>query len=118
MNDLQIQALDTLLDDHYALWDFADSFPAFHPAATDSRLEDLIQLVESGLVVITFGQWLQNDIAPIPLDQARPILRSAGNWQPTGRAPCYALELTTPGRDHLRAIGISSGSPSWPDNPS
>ena len=118
MNELQIQALDTLLDDHYALWDFADSFPKFHPAATDSRLEDLIKLVESGLVVITFGRWLENDTASISPDEARSVLRYAGNWQPTGREPGYALELTAPGRDLLHSIGIWLGSPSRPDNSS
>jgi hypothetical protein len=106
MEEMQIQALDLLLDDHFALWDFADTFPAFRPDANDSRVDDLIDLVRSGLVAVTFGKWFENDTAPVALESAEAALRNPSVWKPNGKEPGYVVELTEKGIAHLRKLGI------------
>ena len=110
MNDLQIQALDVLLDDHFALWDFGDQFPAFQPVVSNSKLEELIQLVASGFVMVTHGRWFENDTTPVVLEEAVTALHDPSAWLPSGREPGYVIELTEQGRNCLRSLGIWSGS--------
>lgn len=112
MNELQLQALDLLLNDHFAFWDFGDSFPTFKPAARNSQLDDLLSLVASGLVVVTHGRWIENETAPITLEEAATALRDPSAWLPTGREPGYVLELTELGRKHLASLGFRAGSTS------
>ena len=106
MTDRQVEVLDFLLDDHYALWDFADSFPTQQPDAPDSVIEELLKLIQSGFVALTYGKWFENQTVSIPPEQANLFLKDPASWQPTGQKPGYVLELTEQGRAHLRTIGI------------
>lgn len=106
MNDRQLHALDFLLDDHFALWDFADSFPVFRPDAPDTAVDDLIALVRSGYVALTFGDWFANRTELVEVEEVEATLRDPKCWQPTGREPGHALELTSKGVEHLRKLGI------------
>ncbi len=106
MTNDQISVLDLLSDDHFPLWDFADNLPVMRPDATDSQTALLIDLVEKGLVEITFGRWIENDTLPLPVEDARAALRNAASWNPTGREPGYVIELTEAGRGFLPERGI------------
>jgi hypothetical protein len=106
MTDDQILVLDFLLDDHFALWDFADSFPSMHPDAVDSQTAVLLDLVSNGFVEITFGRWIENETTPVPVEAANAALLDAVSWSSTGREPGYVLDLTQAGREFLRQRGI------------
>lgn len=106
MRQRQIEVLDFLLDDHFALWDFADSFPAHRPDAPKSANSELLELIQSGHIALTYGNWFANQTERVPAGQAQVPLQDPANWQPCGNNPCYALELTEQGRQHLRSIGI------------
>ena len=106
MKQRQIEVLDFLLDDHFALWDFADTFPAHRPDAPNSANDELLQLIQTGHVALTYGKWFENQTEPITADQADRPLQDPANWQPTGKNPGYVLELTEQGRQHLRSMGI------------
>jgi hypothetical protein len=106
MNDRQLHALDLLLDDHFALWDFADSFPVFRPDAPASAVDDLVALVRSGFVALTYGEWHENRTVPVLPDEVEATLRDPKCWLPKGRQPGHALELTVKGAEHLRRLGI------------
>ena len=106
MTEEQISLLDFLLDDHFALWDFADSFPAMRPDAADSRTALLVHLVEKGLVEVTFGSWIENETVPLSVEHAHAALCDPASWNPTGHEPGHVLELTQTGRDFLRERGI------------
>ncbi len=108
MTDDEILVLDFLLDDHFALWDFADSFPDMRSDAANSRTSLLLDLVSKRLVAITFGRWIENETTPVPVEMARAALVDAASWRSTGREPGYVIELTQNGRDFLRQRGISS----------
>ncbi|HEX4736372.1 MAG TPA: hypothetical protein VH331_02300 [Allosphingosinicella sp.] len=75
MNERQVHALDLLLDDHFALWDFADCLPEFRPASRHDSIDDLIDLVRQGLIAVEFGAWFDNQTRPVRL--VRPRMRSA-----------------------------------------
>ena len=107
MKQRQLQGLDFLLDDHFALWDFAATFPTHRPDAPNSANDELLELVHGGQVRLTLGKWFENQTEPIPVEQADGLLRDPANWQPSGRNPGYILELTEQGRQYLRSIGIS-----------
>jgi len=102
----QVEALDFLLDDHFALWDFADTFPTYRPDSQNSAVEELLELVRTGHVLLTFGEWHENRTEPVPIEEAGSALRNPANWKPYGRKPGYALELTDTGRGYLRSIGV------------
>lgn len=106
MNDRQLNALDFLLDDHFALWDFADSFPLFRPDAPGTAVEDLIELVRSGFIALTYGEWQENRTQSVLTEEVEAILRDPERWLPTGTQPGHALELTAKGGEHLRNLGI------------
>lgn len=106
MKQRQIEVLDFLLDDHFALWDFADTFPAHRPDALNTTNDELLDLIKSGHVALTYGKWFENQTQPIPAEQANGPLKDPANWQPYGKNPGYALELTQQGRQHLQSIGI------------
>lgn len=106
MNDRQLDVLDFLLEDHFALWDFADSFPLFRPDAPCTAVEDLIALVRSGLIALTHGEWQENRTERVRTEEIEAILRDPECWLPTGSQPGHALELTASGVEHLRTLGI------------
>lgn len=106
LTDTQMCAMDLLLDDHFALWDLADSYPDFRPQAANSQVGDLIELVERGLITVTFGLWLENETCPVAVENAVQALLDAHNWKPTGRAPGFVLELSPDGIKYLSALGI------------
>jgi hypothetical protein len=106
MDAKHIIVLDFLLDDHFALWDFADSFPDHRPDALNSAVENLIDLVRQGYVTVTFGKWIENDTASVSTKSAELALRDPSAWHPTGREPGYIVELTDKGRCLLRERGI------------
>lgn len=108
MRRRQIEVLDFLLDDHFALWDFASTFPVHKPDAKNSANNELLELIQAGYVVLTFGNWFENQTEPIPVELAEQSLQDPANWEPTGKSPGYALELTKQGRQHLLGIGIGS----------
>jgi len=107
MTDDRISILDFLLDDHFALWDFADSFPEMRPDAIGSKTSLLLDLTSDGLIEIAFGEWFENETTPLPIEKAKAALLDAASWNRTGREPGYVIELTQSGRDHLRQSGIS-----------
>ena len=102
----KITVLDFLLDDHFALWDFADSFPHARPDAANSRTPVLLDLVRKRLVKITFGRWIENETTPLSVEMAHAALMDAASWSSTGNKPGYVIELTQTGRDFLRQRGI------------
>jgi hypothetical protein len=102
MDQKQIIVLDFLLDDHFALWDFAASFPHLRPDAPNSAVEELINLVRQGYISLTFGDWHANETSPVPISEAEAALRDPIAWQATGREPGYALELIDKGAAFLR----------------
>ena len=106
MRQRQIEVLDFPLDDHFALWDFASTFPAHRPDAPSSAHNELLELVRAGYVALTFGNWFENQTKPIPGELADRSLQDPTNWEPTGKNPGYVLELTEQGRQHLRLLGI------------
>ena len=106
MRQRQIEVLDFLLDDHFALWDFANTFPAHRPDAPSSANYELLELIRAGHVALTFGNWFENQTEPIPVELADRPLQDPANWEPTGKNPGYVLELTEQGRQHLRFFGI------------
>jgi hypothetical protein len=109
MNERQVHALDLLLDDHFVLWDFADSFPDFRPEKPDSAVKDLIDLVHRGLIAVEFGTWFDNQTEPVSPAEAEGALLNPSNWKPTGREPGYVVAMTDKGVEHLRGLGIYSG---------
>jgi hypothetical protein len=106
MTDDQIWALDFLLDDHFALWDFADTFPNMRPDAANCQTSLLLDLVRKGLVEITFGRWFENETAPVSLETVHAALLDPASWSSTGREPGYVIGLTGSGRDVLRQRGV------------
>ena len=110
MNQQQIEVLDFLLDDHFALWDFADTFPQHRPDAHESATGELLDLVRSGHLALSYGKWQDNETALVAPDLASRLLNDPANWLPTGNEPGYALVLTTLGREHLRSLGIGPSS--------
>lgn len=106
MTESQLHVLDHLLDDHFALWDFADCLPAFRPDAPDTAVEELIELIASGFVALTYGTWFDNRTEPVPASEVEETLRDPKCWLPTGRQPGHVLELTTKGTEHLHRLGI------------
>lgn len=102
----QARVLDFLLDDHFALWDFADSFPTMPPDRANSEIAVLLALVKNELVEITFGKWVENDTVPVSADDAQAVLLNPASWDTTGRAPGYVIELTERGRALLKARGV------------
>lgn len=107
MTDDEIVVLDFLLDDHFALWDFADSFPDMRPDAVNSRTSLLLDLIRKRLVAITFGRWFENETTPLSVETAHAALLDAASWNSTGGEPGYVIELTQTGRD-FRQRGIGS----------
>ena len=106
MEDTQLHVMDFLLDDNFALWDFADSFPEFRPDASDSKVNDLIELVAKGLVVVTFGKWFEQETVQLGYESAVTALLDPAAWQRTGTDPGHVLDLTENGLAHLRKLGI------------
>jgi hypothetical protein len=108
MEDTQLHVMDFLLDDNFALWDFADSFPEFRPDASSSRVNDLIELVAKGFVIVTFGKWFEQETVPLGYESAVAALLDPKAWQPTGTDPGHVLDLTENGFAHLRSLGIGT----------
>ena len=106
MKQRQIEVLDFLLDDHFALWDLADTFPLFWPDAPNSANGELLELIRSGYLALTYGKVFENQTEAIPDDEVDEPLRDPANWHPSGMSPSYALELTELGREHLRSLGF------------
>jgi hypothetical protein len=106
VTDDQISILDFLSDDHFALWDFAHSFPAMRPDSDGNQTALLLDLVGRGFVEVTFGRWFENDTTPVSVENARAVLFDTDCWKTTGRQPGYAIEVTQAGRDILRQRGI------------
>ena len=106
MDQRQVNVLDFLLDDHFPLWDFADTFPDYRPEASGSSVESLMDLVRQGYVAVTFGRWFKNETVAISTQGAEVVLRNPNLWNPTGPEPGYVLELTDKGADYLRGLGI------------
>ncbi|WP_198354563.1 hypothetical protein [Sphingomonas sp. MA1305] len=106
MSPDQVVALDLLLDDHFALWDFGDCLPAMRPDAVDSRTPLLIDMVKKGFVEITFGRWHENTTTSVPSQRAQTVLQDPASWKKTGQDAGYCIELTHAGRDALRKKGI------------
>jgi hypothetical protein len=106
MNQRQVQALDFLLDDHFALWDFADSLPDFRPGTPDSVVSDLADLVHRGLITVQFGTWFDNQTEPVSPAIAERALLDPANWTSTGPEPGYVVGLTAKGVEYLRGLGI------------
>jgi hypothetical protein len=100
--------MDFLLDDNFALWDFADSFPEFRPDASGSRVNELIELVAKELVVVTFGKWFEQETVPLGYESAVAALLDPTAWQRTGKDPGHVLDLTENGIAHLRRLGIGT----------
>jgi hypothetical protein len=106
MKQRQIEVLDFLLDDHFALWDFADTFPALRPGVSNGGYGELSELVQERYVLLTLGKWSENQTEAVRPEDAERLLRDPANWQRTGNDPGYVLELTELGRHHLRSLGI------------
>ena len=111
MKQRQLEVLDFLLDDHFALWDFADTFPSQRPDALNASNGELLERIKSGHVALTYGRWSDNRTQPIPAEQADGPLKDPANWQPYGKNAGYALELTQKGRQHLQGVGIGLPKP-------
>lgn len=71
----QLFALDHLLDDHYALWDFGDGLPEFRHDAEGTTIADRVELVRLGFVMITFGLWQKMEPP-----QSTPNVRQGQYW--------------------------------------
>jgi hypothetical protein len=106
MKQRQVHALDLLLDDHFALWDFADSLPDFRPEAPNGAIGDLVDLLRRGLIAVEFGTWFDNKTQPVSPTVAEAALLDSANWKSSGTEPGYVLALTDKGAEHLRSIGI------------
>lgn len=102
----KLYALDHLLDDHYALWDFGDGLPEFRPDHDETRIEELVELIKLDLVRITFGRWHLNETKPVKRDAAVAAVYDPKSWRPTDGAPGYVIKLTQAGYDTLRLHGI------------
>ena len=106
MTPVQIEALDYLLDDHYALWDFGDGLPHFRPDANDTKNSELVTLARRGWVSVTYGRWERNDTRPCAAEDAVQALEKVANWAPTDGKPGFVLELSDSGYRLLRSMGI------------
>ena len=102
----QLSALDHLLDDHYALWDFGDGLPQFRPSTAQSKNAELLELVRQGLVTITYGRWHKNDTEPCELETALSAIADPAMWHPTNGMPGYVVELSDSGYRELESRGI------------
>lgn len=68
MRQRQIEVVDFVLDDHFAPWDFANTFPAHRPEAPSSANNELLELIRVDYVAITFGNWFENQTEPIQVE--------------------------------------------------
>ena len=106
MRQKQLEVLDLLSDDHFALWDFEASFPSMGPRGGWADVALLAELVMDGHVGLFLGDLLELEGQPIEAAQAPALLRQPTTWQPTDKRTGYFLTLKEKGLEVLRAKGL------------
>ena len=106
MDQLQIEILDQLSDDHFALWDFEASFPSLGPAGQYASLPALVSLVTGGFASLFLGDLIEMEGVRIDAQKTPALLRQPSTWQPSDKRRGYFLGLTAKGLEFLKSEGL------------